>query len=224
MGVAPVPFGTSPDQSACPLKALLHLLEHPLRRLDEFVDRHVPVLPGELNDERLFPPLTTFEPSLRPPGNLRPSVFILSTQRRRPATMAATTRALPSGVFGPVDMPPWNLHRVLPRTAQLRQIVRSSPPATIRRASISHTPSGLSTRGASMGIAPYHRLDQGIVLASIKPRYAPTRRAISRSSGGSSILPLRLHIRPSTLLIGSLTIMVERRLASLEGRAAGRFC
>src|SRR6516162_6524534 len=77
--------------------------------------------------------------------------------------------------------------------------------------SLRHTPFGLSTEGASMGIAPYHRLDHWIVLASIKPRYAPTRRAIqSRSPGGIrgstspahgksklSILQLRLHIRPS---------------------------
>jgi hypothetical protein len=48
-----------------------------------------------------------------------------------------------------------------------------------------------------MGIVPYHRLDQWIVLASIKPRYAPTRRAIQgRSSGGSSILQLRLAHTP----------------------------
>ena len=36
------------DQSARPLKPLLHPIEHPLRRLNEFVDRHVPILPGEL--------------------------------------------------------------------------------------------------------------------------------------------------------------------------------
>ena len=83
-----------------------------------------------------------------------------------------------------------------------------------------------------MGIAPYHRLDQWIVLASIKPRYAPTRRAIqSRSSGGMrgsapwksklSILQLRTPVDPSNRG-GSLTIMVERRLASLEGRVGNR--
>src|SRR5262249_14375726 len=37
-----------------PLKALLQLLERLLRRLNELVKRHVPVLFGELNDDRLL--------------------------------------------------------------------------------------------------------------------------------------------------------------------------
>jgi hypothetical protein len=40
------------------------------------------------------------EPGFLPPGNFSPSAFILSTHLRRPAIIAATTRALPSWVFG----------------------------------------------------------------------------------------------------------------------------
>src|SRR6516165_6241828 len=42
---------------------------------------------------------------LRPPGNFLPSVRRRSTHLRRPSAIEATTRALPSCDFGPVDAP-----------------------------------------------------------------------------------------------------------------------
>ena len=66
------------------------------------------------------------EPGFLPPGNFSPSAFILSTHLRRPAIIAATTRALPSWVFGPVDMPPWNLQRLFPGASQCAAFLRHS--------------------------------------------------------------------------------------------------
>jgi hypothetical protein len=60
-------------------------------------------------------------PAFLPPGNLLPSAFVRSTQRRLPSTIAATARDFPSGVLGPVERPPWKRQRVLPGTGQFRQ-------------------------------------------------------------------------------------------------------
>jgi hypothetical protein len=45
------------------------------------------------------------EPGFRPPGIFLPSAFSFSTQRRLPSAIAATTRALPSGVLA---LAPWD--------------------------------------------------------------------------------------------------------------------
>ena len=55
-------------------------------------------------------------PGLRPPGifSISPRAFascIRSSQRRRPSTRAATERAVPSLVFGPLERPPWSAQR-----------------------------------------------------------------------------------------------------------------
>jgi hypothetical protein len=73
-----------------------------------------------------FGRLAIREPGFLPPGNFSPSAFILSAHLRRPAIIAATTRALPSWVFGPVDMPPWNLQRVFPGASQCAAFLRHS--------------------------------------------------------------------------------------------------
>ena len=44
-----------------------------------------------------------------------------ASHRCQPLCMAASDRALPSSVMAPVLHPPWNRHRALPGTGQLRQ-------------------------------------------------------------------------------------------------------
>jgi hypothetical protein len=65
--------------------------------------------------------VTHLVPAFLPPGNFLPSAFICPTHRRRPSTIAATARAFPSDVRGPVERPPWKRQRVLPGTGQFRQ-------------------------------------------------------------------------------------------------------
>jgi hypothetical protein len=60
-------------------------------------------------------------PDFRPHGNFFPSAFICAIHRARPSDRAANTRALPSGVFAPVDKPPCKRQRFLPLTGHLRQ-------------------------------------------------------------------------------------------------------
>ena len=55
--------------------------------------------------------VTHASPPLRPAVNRRASARRRSTHLRRPSTIAATTRALPSGVLGPVEAPPCTRQR-----------------------------------------------------------------------------------------------------------------
>ena len=55
--------------------------------------------------------VTHLSPRLRPAGNFLPSARRRSTHLRRPSTIAATTRALPSGDLGPVEAPPCTQQR-----------------------------------------------------------------------------------------------------------------
>ena len=54
-------------------------------------------------------------PFFRPQGIGLPSDFNFASHRSRPAVIAATVRAMPSGVVGPVERPPWKRQRLEPR-------------------------------------------------------------------------------------------------------------
>jgi hypothetical protein len=64
--------------------------------------------------------VTHAAPPLRPALNRRPLARRRSTHLRRPSSIAATTRALPSGDFGPVEAPPCTRQRPF-AIAQARQ-------------------------------------------------------------------------------------------------------